>query len=57
MTQTNLRRVQDLRQQIITETRHGFADWNLVQQLLDELMTHHQEYKQFAIKENISLYK
>jgi hypothetical protein len=57
MTQTNLRRIRDLRQQIIAETRHGFADWNLVQKLLDDLMAHHQQYKEFAIKENITLYK
>ena len=57
MTQANRRRVQDLCQQIIAETRHGFADWNLVQKLLDDLMAHHQQYKEFAIKQNIPLYK
>jgi hypothetical protein len=56
MTQTNLQRVQYLRQQIITETKHGFADWALVQKLLDELIDNHREYKQYADKENISLY-
>lgn len=56
MTQTNLQRVRDLRQQIIAETKHGFADWDLVQALLNELMDNHQQYKQFAIRENIPLY-
>ena len=56
MTQTNLQRVQYLRQQIIAETKHGFADWGLVQKLLDELMANHREYKQYADRENISLY-
>ncbi|WP_271252797.1 hypothetical protein [Pseudanabaena sp. Chao 1811] len=57
MTQDNLQRVRTLRQQIIAETRHGFADWNLVQKLLDELMENHHQYKQFALKENLNLYK
>jgi ethanolamine utilization protein EutQ (cupin superfamily) len=57
MTQVNLERIRTLRQQIIAETSHGFADWNLVQQLLDDLMLNHQQYKQFAIKENIGLYQ
>ncbi len=57
MTQVNLERIRTLRQQIISETSHGFADWNLVQQLLDDLMINHRQYKQFAIKENITLYK
>jgi hypothetical protein len=56
MTQANLQRVRDLRQQIIAETRHGFADWNLVQKLLDELMENHYQYKQIANKENIIPY-
>jgi hypothetical protein len=56
MTQTNLQRVQYLTQQIIAETKHGFADWGLVQKLLDELIDNHREYKQYAEKENISLY-
>ncbi|MCA6571897.1 MAG: hypothetical protein ACK5EU_10745 [Pseudanabaena sp.] len=56
MTQDNLQRVRILRQQIIAETSHGFADWNLVQKLLDELMENHNQYKQFALKENLSLY-
>ena len=57
MTQnSNLQRVRHLRQQIITETRDRFADWNHVQQLLDELMENHHQYKQSAIKENIHLY-
>jgi hypothetical protein len=56
MTLDNLRRVRSLRQQIISETSHGFADWNLVQKLLDELIDNHQQYKQFALKENINLY-
>jgi len=56
MTQTNLQRVQYLRQQIIAETKHGFADWGLVQKMLDELMDNHREYKQLADKENITLY-
>ena len=56
MTQANLQRVTELRQLIIAETKYGFADWNLVQKLLDELMVNHREYKQFASKENISLY-
>ena len=55
--QPNLQQVRVLRQQIIAETKHGFADWNLVQKLLDELMENHQQYKQFAVKENIVLYK
>ncbi|WP_181016065.1 hypothetical protein [Pseudanabaena sp. BC1403] len=57
MTQVNLERIRILRQQIIAETKHGFADWNLVQQLLDDLMINHQQYKQFAIKENLGLYQ
>ena len=57
MTQANLEKIRTLRQQIIAETNHGFADWNLVQQLLDDLMINHRQYKQFAIKENITLYK
>ena len=57
MTQDNLQRVRSLRQQIIAETSHSFADWNLVQKLLDELIDNHQQYKQFAMKENINLYK
>jgi hypothetical protein len=57
MTQVNLERIRTLRQQIIAETRHGFADWNLVQPLLDDLILNHQEYKKFAIKENIGLYQ
>jgi hypothetical protein len=57
MTQVNLQKVRTLRQQIITETKHGFADWNLVQNLLDELMINHRQYKEFALKENVSLYK
>jgi hypothetical protein len=57
MTQANLQKVRTLRQQIIDETSHGFADWNLVQKLLDDLMINHRQYKQFALKENISLYK
>ncbi|MEI6328920.1 MAG: hypothetical protein ACOYN8_12240 [Pseudanabaena sp.] len=56
MTQTNLQRVQYLRQQIIAETKHGFADWGLVQKLLDELIDNHHQYKEYADKENISLY-
>ncbi|MFN5860756.1 MAG: hypothetical protein ACK451_01990 [Pseudanabaena sp.] len=56
MTQDNLQRVRILRQQIIAETSHGFADWNLVHKLLDELMENHNQYKQFALKENLSLY-
>ena len=56
MTQDNLQRVRILRQQIIAETSHGFTDWNLVQKLLDELMENHNQYKQFALKENLSLY-
>jgi hypothetical protein len=56
MTQDNLQRVRILRQQIIAETSHGFADWTLVQKLLDELMENHNQYKQFALKENLSLY-
>lgn len=56
MTHTNLQKVRTLRQQIIAETNHGFADWTLVQKLLDELMDNHQQYKQFAIKENITPY-
>lgn len=55
--QPNLQQVRVLRQQIIAETKHGFADWNLVQKLLDELIENHQQYKQFAVKENIVLYK
>ncbi len=54
--QANLQKVRDLRQQIIAETKHGFADWTLVQKLLDELMENHQQYKQSAIKENVTLY-
>lgn len=57
MTQVNLERIRTLRQQIMTETNHEFADWNLVQQLLDDLMINHRQYKQFAIKENIGLYQ
>lgn len=57
MTQDNLQRVRTIRQQIIAETSYGFADWNLVQELLDELIENHQKYKKFAIKENIKLYK
>ncbi|TYQ29663.1 hypothetical protein [Pseudanabaena sp. UWO310] len=57
MTSANLERVRTLRQQIIAETKHGFADWNLVQKMLDELMINHQQYKYFATKENISLYR
>jgi predicted RNase H-related nuclease YkuK (DUF458 family) len=56
MTQTNLQRVRTLRQQIIAETNHSFANWSLVQELLDELMINHQQYKHFASKENITLY-
>ena len=56
MTQANLHRVKYLRQQIIAETKHGFADWRLVQTMLDELIANHREYKQYADKENISLY-
>ncbi len=57
MTQnSNLQRVRYLRQQIITETRDQFADWDHVQHLLDELMLNHNQYKQSAIKENIRLY-
>ena len=56
MTQINLQRVRHLRQQIIAETSHAFADWNLVQKLLDELVDNHQQYKQFALKENITPY-
>ncbi len=57
MTQANLQRVTELRQLIIAETKYGFADWNLVQKLLDELLFNHGKYKQFASKENITLYK
>jgi hypothetical protein len=57
MTQDSLQKVRTLRQQIIAETKHGFADWNLVQKLLDELMIHHQQYKHSATKENIILYR
>ncbi len=56
MTQDNLHKIRTLRQQIIAETNHGFADWTLVQKLLDELMINHQQYKHLAAKENISLY-
>ncbi len=56
MTQVNLQNVRTLRQQIIAETSHGSTDWELVQKLLDDLMINHRQYKQFAIKENISLY-
>ena len=56
MTQTNLQRVKYVRQLIIAETKHGFADWRLVQTMLDELMANHREYKEYANKENISLY-
>ena len=56
MTQVNLERVRYLRRQIIAETKHGFADWSLVQKHLDELMEHHHQYKKFAEKENIILY-
>lgn len=52
MTQANLQQVRTLRQQIIAETRHGFADWNLVQKLLDELMINHRQYKHFTKQEN-----
>ena len=57
MTQVNLERIRTLRQQIMAETNHEFADWNLVQQLLDDLMINNRQYKQFAIKENIGLYQ
>jgi len=57
MSQSNLEKVRTLRQQIISETKHGFADWPLVQQLLDDLMINHRQYKRFAIKENIDLYE
>jgi hypothetical protein len=56
MTQVNLQNVRTLRQQLIAETSHSFTDWELVQKLLDDLMINHRQYKQFAIKENISLY-
>ena len=56
MTQVNLQKIRTLRQQIIIETNHGFADWELVQKLLDDLLINHQQYKQFATKENIALY-
>ena len=56
MTQVNLQKIRTLRQQIITETNHGFADWELVQKLLDDLLINHQQYKQFATEENIALY-
>ncbi|MBD2177075.1 hypothetical protein H6F42_09145 [Pseudanabaena sp. FACHB-1998] len=56
MTQPHLQKVRVLRQQIIAETKHGFADWQLVQKLLDELMENHQQYKEFAAKENTTLY-
>jgi hypothetical protein len=57
MTQANLERVRILRQQIISETEYGFADWRLVQKLLDELIINHQQYKYFAAKGNITLYQ
>jgi hypothetical protein len=57
MTETHLQKVRSLRQQIITETKHGFADWNLVQNLLDELISNHRQYKHLALKENIDLYQ
>ena len=57
MTQATLQRIRTRRQQIIAETNHGFADWILVQQLLDDLLIHHQKYKYLAKKENIALYK
>ncbi len=56
MTQINLQRVRHLRQQIMSETSYAFADWKLVQELLDELMDNHQQYKQFALKKNITPY-
>jgi len=57
MTQANLERVRILRQQIIAETDYGFADWTLVQKLLDELIINHHQYKYFADQENITLYE
>lgn len=57
MAETHLQKVRSLRQQIIAETKHGFADWNLVQELLNELMINHHQYKHSALKENIDLYQ
>ena len=56
MTQINLQRVRYLRQQLKSETSHVFTDWKLVQKLLDELIDNHQQYKQFALKKNITPY-
>ena len=56
MTQINLQRVRHLRQQLKSETSHVFTDWKLVQKLLDELIDNHEQYKQFALKKNITPY-
>jgi hypothetical protein len=56
MAEIHLQKVRSLRQQIIIETSNLFADWNLVQKLLDELMISHRRYKDCALRENIDLY-
>jgi len=57
MVEVHLQKVRSLRQQILAETKHGFADWHLVQQLLDELLSNHRQYKHLTSKENVDLYK
>jgi len=56
MAHTSLQKIRVIRQQLVAETGSFTTDWNLVQNLLDELMVNHQQYKQFAITKNIHLY-
>jgi hypothetical protein len=56
MSQANLQRVKILTQQIKLETSQPMADWELVQQLLDELMENHRQYKSYALSNNLIPY-
>lgn len=56
MAHANIRKIKVIRQQLVAETGSFPTDWHRVQVLLDELMVNHQQYKQFAIKNNIHLY-
>lgn len=56
MSQVNLQRVKILTEQIKFETSQPMTDWDLVQQLLDELMENHQQYKSYALRNNLIPY-
>jgi hypothetical protein len=57
MAQAHLQMVRLLRKQILAETSSPLTNWVVVQDLLDELMFHHEQYKIFAAHEGLALYK